>query len=97
MANFKKGANGVSGPAAALHVSPYAKQYSSFATAIDLVAVRGHVARRIQITAAGSGNLSVVCATGETEAFTVATGDVLDLGIRQINSATNITRCIVFW
>lgn len=102
---FARGASGkgTAGVADDIGVSPDAKEYSSFASAVDVTvdAATGEprAVRGFMVTDVGTGTLEVVTAAGQTRAF-VATnllGQFIPLSIKTITTNSNIGRIIVFW
>jgi len=77
-----------------------ALDYTSFASTIDLYAVKDRDVERLVIVTATSG-ASIVCRTkgsGDNDrTYSVSQGDALPIQIRQIRSVTNITRVRVEW
>lgn len=74
-------------------------EYTSFASAIDLMAVRRQDIQALEIVTATTGASIQVTLPGAsaTRTMTVSQGDRLPIRARSIVGVTNITRVRVYW
>lgn len=77
-----------------------ALEYTSFASALDLYAVKDRDIEKLEIITATSP-ATITCRTkgngGTNRVYSVAQGDKLELQIRSIQSVTNIARVRASW
>jgi len=103
MANgaFAASNRGVRGGAAGTHTGTKAQDYTSFVSAIDLVAASptgSDVARAICVTSGAASTLEFVDASGNTVTITVPfDGWQIDCGARTITTNTDVTELVVIW